>query len=105
MKIRNEMGPVKSTAATAAANAGENARLPGADYPGIMAIMNTVLEIETAIESLPAPQLAELTAWLEQLRARRAERPSAEAWLERARGAARPGVTTAEVMAFTRGEE
>ena len=69
-----------------------------------MAIMNTVVEIETAIERLPALQLAELAAWLEQLRVRRAVPPPAEAWLERARGAARSGVTTAEVMALTRGE-
>lgn len=67
--------------------------------------MNTIAEIESAIERLPAPQVAELAAWLEQFRVRRALQLPAEAWLERARGAARPGVTTEDVMALTRGEE
>ena len=67
--------------------------------------MNTIAEIENAIERLPAPQVAELAAWLEQFRARRAMQPPAEAWLERARGAARPGVTTEDLLALTRGEE
>ena len=67
--------------------------------------MNTLGEIESAIERLPAPQVAELAAWLEQFRERRRMGPSDEAWLERARGAARPGVTTEGVMALTRGEE
>lgn len=67
--------------------------------------MNTIPEIESAIERLPAPQVAELAAWLERLRVRRAMQPPVESWLERARGAARSGVTTADVMAMTRGEE
>jgi hypothetical protein len=84
---------------------GGHPQLRDACHSAIIAIMNTVVEIETAIERLPAPQLAELAAWLEQLRVRRAVRLPAEAWLEGARGAARPGVTTAEVMALTRDEE
>jgi hypothetical protein len=67
--------------------------------------MNTVAEIETAIERLSGPQVAELAAWLEQFRLRRAMQPPAAAWLERARGTARPGVTTEDLMVFTRGEE
>lgn len=67
--------------------------------------MNTIAEIESAIERLPAPQVAELAVWLEQFRVRRAMQPPAEAWLEGARGAARPGVTTENVMALMRGEE
>ncbi len=67
--------------------------------------MNTITEIETAIERLPTPQVEELTAWLEWHRARRVTSQAAEAWLKRARGAALPNVTTAEVMALTRGEE
>ena len=67
--------------------------------------MNTIAEIESAIEHLPVPQVAELAAWLEQFRVRCAMQPPAEAWLERARGAARSGVTTEDVMALTRGEE
>lgn len=66
--------------------------------------MNTIAEIESAIERLPAPQVAELAVWLDQFRVRCAIRPPVEDWLERARGAARPGVTTAEVTALTRGE-
>lgn len=67
--------------------------------------MSTVAEIETAIEHLPAAQVEELAIWLEAYRARRAAPPPAEAWLKRARGAARPDVTTADVMALTRSEE
>ena len=67
--------------------------------------MNTIAEIETAIERLPAAQVDELAVWLEAHRARRAASLAAEAWLERARGAALPDVTTADVMIITRGEE
>ena len=67
--------------------------------------MSTVAEIETAIERLPTPQVDELAVWLEAHRARRAASLAAEAWLERARGAALPDVTTADVMVITRGEE
>ena len=70
----------------------------------MISAMSTVAEIETAIERLPKPQLAELAAWLEQLRLRRASPVSTDAWLERARGAARPDISTAQVMALTRGE-
>jgi hypothetical protein len=61
--------------------------------------MNTVVEIEIAIERLPEPQFTELAAWFEQFRLRRAVRPSVDHWLEHARGAARSGIT------LTRGEE
>jgi hypothetical protein len=67
--------------------------------------MSTIAEIETAIEQLPTPQVEELAIWLEAHRARRAAALAAEAWLKQARGAARPDVTTAEVMTLTRGEE
>lgn len=67
--------------------------------------MSTIAEIETAIEHLPAPQVDELAAWLAAHRARRTTLLAAEAWLKRARGAALPDVTTAEVMALTRSEE
>ena len=67
--------------------------------------MSTIAEIERAIEKLPRQQVEELAIWLEAHRARRAATPPAEAWLKRARGAARPGVTTAEVMALTRSDE
>ncbi len=67
--------------------------------------MSTIGEIETAIENLPAPQVEELATWLEAYRARRAVALPAGTWLKQARGAARPGVTTAEVMALTRGDE
>jgi hypothetical protein len=67
--------------------------------------MSTITEIETAIERLPTVQVEELAVWLEAHRARRAAALAAEAWLERARGVARPDVTTAEVMGLTRGEQ
>ena len=67
--------------------------------------MSTIAEIEAAIEHLAAPQVEELAIWLEAYRERRAAPLAAEAWLKQARGAERAGVTTAEVMALTRGEE
>ena len=67
--------------------------------------MSTIGEIEAAIEHLPASQVDELANWLDAYRARQAARPPADSWLELARGAARLGVTTAELMALTRGEE
>lgn len=67
--------------------------------------MQTVAEIEAVIERLPTPALDELARWLEELRTRRtAVRPPVDTWLDRARGAAQPGTTTAGVMAATRGE-
>lgn len=67
--------------------------------------MSSIVEIENAIEKLPDPQVDELAGWLETLRVKRAKALPVETWLERARGAARPGETTAKVMALTRGEE
>ena len=67
--------------------------------------MSTIAEIETAIERLPTPEVDELAVWLEAHRAGRAAGLAAEAWLKQARGAALPDVTTAGVMALTRGEE
>ena len=66
--------------------------------------MSTIDEIEAAIENLSPPQIEELADWLEAMRLRRATPPRVESWLERARGAALPGATTANIMAFTRGE-
>jgi hypothetical protein len=71
---------------------------------GIIVFMDTLAEIESAIERLPPPQVAELAAWLEQHRVRCAATPVIETWLQRARGAARPGVTTEDVMTLTRDE-
>ena len=67
--------------------------------------MSSIAEIENAIEKLPAPQVDELAGWLEALRVRRAKPLPVESWLQRARGVALPGETTATVMALTRGEE
>ncbi|HVR35802.1 MAG TPA: hypothetical protein VMS21_08120 [Methylomirabilota bacterium] len=67
--------------------------------------MSSIAEIESAIEKLPAAQVEELAGWLEALRVRRGTPPPVESWLERARGAAAPDVTTASVMALTRGKE
>jgi hypothetical protein len=67
--------------------------------------MSSIVEIENAIEKLPAPQVDELAGWLETLRVRRATPAPVERWLQRARGAALPGETTEKVMALTRGEE
>jgi hypothetical protein len=67
--------------------------------------VSSIAEIENAIEKLPAPQVDQLAVWLEALRVKRAKTLPVEGWLERARGAARPRETTANVMALTRGEE
>ena len=68
--------------------------------------MSSIVEIESAIERLPAPQVEELADWLANLQEQRATAPPpVETWLQRARGAARPGETTAAVLALTRGEE
>jgi hypothetical protein len=67
--------------------------------------MSTIADIEAAIENLAAPQVEELAGWLETLRLRRATPASVERWLENARGAARPEVTSTSVMSLTRGEE
>ena len=67
--------------------------------------MSSIAEIEAAIENLPRPQVDQLAQWLEAFRHRRATPPPVENWLEHARGAARPGINTDEVMALTRGEE
>jgi hypothetical protein len=67
--------------------------------------MSSLAEIEAAIEVLPDPQVDQLARWLETLRQRRATPLPVERWLQRARGAALPGVRTQELMALTRGEE
>jgi len=67
--------------------------------------MGTIAEIENAIKKLPRPQVEELAHWLDAYRAQGSETLSPEDWLKRATGAALPGVTTAGIMALTRGEE
>jgi hypothetical protein len=52
---------------------------------GIIVFMDTLAEIESAIERLPPPQVAELAAWLEQHRVRCAATPVIETWLQRPR--------------------
>ncbi len=66
--------------------------------------MTTVAEIEAAIEQLPQQQVEELASWLETHRAERTSLISYDAWLGKAKGAARPGATTLDVMELTRGE-
>ena len=67
--------------------------------------MSSIAEIENAIEKLPAPQVDELAGWLDALRVKRAAPLPLESWLQHARGAARPGETTAKIMSLTRSEE
>ena len=66
--------------------------------------MSTIAEIEDAIQKLPAPQVEELADWLEAFRRTHITPPSVESWLQRARGVVQTGVTTANIMALTRGE-
>jgi hypothetical protein len=79
--------------------------LPRATLPCYDNLMKTITEIEDAIEKLPFPQIDELAVWIESLRARRIAPKELEAWLQRARGAAHPGMTTEKIMALTRAEE
>jgi hypothetical protein len=65
--------------------------------------MSSVAEIEKAIEKLPAPQVDELAGWLEEFRLKRSAPSEVESWLQHARGAARKGTTTADVITLTRG--
>lgn len=67
--------------------------------------MNTISEIEDAIEKLPTPQVEELAGWLEAFRLRRSSFAPVEGWLTQARGAARPGETTEKIMTLPRGDE
>lgn len=67
--------------------------------------MSSILEIEAAIEKLPAPQVDELAAWLEALRLRREVPAPVEVWLNHSRGTARPGVKSNDVLALTREEQ
>jgi hypothetical protein len=67
--------------------------------------MSSIIEIEAAIEKLPEPEVEQLANWLAAHRQRREAAPPVEGWLQRARGAATPGVTTKNVMTLTRGEE
>jgi hypothetical protein len=67
--------------------------------------VRSIAEIEDAIEKLPAPQVEELAGWLQTLRVRRAQPAPMESWLQRGRGVALPGQTTANIMALTRGED
>jgi hypothetical protein len=67
-------------------------------------------ELIRICEQLPAAQQAEVTDSARFLLARSSNddsaprREAAERWLARARGAAKPGVTTDQVMTLTRGE-
>jgi hypothetical protein len=67
--------------------------------------MSTIIEIEKAIEQLSPSQVEELAAWLETYRQKQTHPSHVENWLAQARGAARPGETTANIMTLTRGEE
>jgi hypothetical protein len=67
--------------------------------------MSNIAEIEAAIERLPERQVDQLAHWIEVFRQRRNTPLPVEHWLQEARGAARPGIKTQDVMALTRGEE
>ena len=67
--------------------------------------MDTLAEIEAAIERLPAVQFEKLAQWLDERRPVLIAKANVEAWMARAQGAARRGVTTAQVMAEMRGDE
>ncbi len=64
-----------------------------------------VFEIEAAIRTLSDQVLDELAEWIEALQRWRKGVPSVDAWLQGARGAAKPGVTTNSIMTLTRAEK
>ena len=68
--------------------------------------MKTLAEIQEAIRNLPPGQVEELAVWITSNRSRRPpSKEAVEKWLKWAVGAAKPGVTTDEIMRLTRGEE
>ena len=71
--------------------------------------MSTLTEIEAAVDQLPPRQQQELYASLGarlEARPRKSLSPEQlEEWFRTARGAGKPGMTTDEIMAMTRGEE
>ncbi len=66
--------------------------------------MSNRKEIERAIEQLPHAELLSLAAWIDTKVQAPIPAIPAKAWLEKARGAAQAGVTTAGVMVLTRSE-
>ena len=66
--------------------------------------MSSLLKIEAGIEKLPGSQVDGLVIWLEAHRSPCGQVAPVDGWLERARRAAVAGVTTADVLAITRGE-
>jgi hypothetical protein len=64
--------------------------------------MDTVEEIQAAIAKLSREQIAELAVWMDGLHHRRLTPAALDSWLERARGAARLGITTNGIMDLTR---
>ena len=67
--------------------------------------MCDITRIAAEIEKLPVAEVEQLARWLETFRQRRVTPPPVEGWLQRARGAAIPGMKTRDVMKLTRGEE
>ncbi len=67
--------------------------------------MDELEKIQSAIEKLADEQLEELAKRIDALRVRRATPVRVEQWLKRAVGAAKPGVTTDEILRMTRGED
>lgn len=66
--------------------------------------MNTIAEIESAIERLPEAEVVELVRWLERFCQQLHAEPAFDVWLAKARGAATEGLSTQDVMSLTRGD-
>lgn len=67
--------------------------------------MTTIAEIEKAISHLQPAEIDELARWLESFRSTQQSPTPAEKWLRQSVGVAKPGITTAELMSLTRGDE
>lgn len=67
-------------------------------------VMSTIGEIKAAIETLPHEEVVKLADWLNTL-PYPPTTPPIQAWLQKARGAAIPGLKTDEVMFLSRNDE
>ncbi len=66
--------------------------------------MSSRIEIQEAIEQLPQGELLAIADWIDKKVHAERHGSLPQAWLNSARGAAKPGVSTAEIMSLTRGE-
>ena len=72
---------------------------------GIFAGMSTLAEIEAAIEKLPPEQWTEIRRWMDEHAPRTSGPVDFARVLARSIGTATTGLSTADIMRMTRGED